>query len=247
MKININMKKSFTFFLISSLLIPFVFGCAPKTYRAHPEFEQRVKSITHPGMLPSDVKVYELTAGGVQELRDDWCKIGKENVEKSIHEAFKQRPFTVEQLLVDKEIEEEIEDIQALYRAVSLSIQLHTYNPQFIFPEKTKNFIYSVGPVDKILKKYGADALIFVYGFDEISTGGRKALMAAGIIVGAFTGVMIAPREGITAVSIALVDSSGTILWYNLKASAGGKDLRDFDSCSSMINNIVAEFPTPTK
>jgi len=79
------------------------------------------------------------------------------------------------------------------------------------------------------------------------NTGGRKALTAAGIIVGSFTGVFIVPRAGISAVSIALVDSSGTILWYNLKASAGGKDLRDFDSCAGMVNNIIGEFPILNK
>jgi hypothetical protein len=246
MTINAKTSQAFAFLLVSLLSI-FMFACAPKTYRTHPEFEQRVSKITNPGMLPSDVRVYELTAGGVQDLRDDWCKIGKENVQKAVYEALKQRPFKIEQLVVDKEIEEEIEDIQALYRAVSLSIQLHTYNPQFLFPEKVNHFVYSVGPVDKILKKYGADAIIFVYGFDEISTGGRKALQVAGIIVGAFTGVVVGPRAGITAVSVALVDSSGEILWYNLKASVGGKDLRDFDSCASMINDMIGEFPSTKK
>jgi hypothetical protein len=232
------------FVLLALFSVNLFLGCAaPSTYRAHPEFETRVKNIKNPGMLPPDVKVYELTAGGLQELRDDWSVTGKEYVLKAVDEAFKQRPFQIMQLPEDKEIEEELEDIQALYRAVSLSIQLHTYNERLKFPEKMTNFEYSVGPVDKILKKYGADALIFVYGFDEISTSGRKALTAAGIIVGVFTGIVIVPRSGVTAVSVALVDSTGTILWYNLKASGGGHDLRDYDSTSGIVRSAITEFP----
>jgi hypothetical protein len=218
-------------------------GCAPKTYRAHPEFEMRAKNIKTQGLITPDVKVYELTAGGVQELRDDWCGKGKENVSNAIAEMFKGKPIEIKPLATDKDIEEEMEDIQALYRAVITSIHLHTYGGPYTFPEKQKNFDYSIGSVDEVLKRYGSDALIFVYGFDEISTSGRKALTAAGILVGAFTGVVITPRAGITALNIAVVDPSGAILWYNSRGSQGGHDLRDHDSCASLVEDILSDYP----
>lgn len=233
------------FFVVFCLLFT-VFGCAPKAYRAHPELEMRVKNIKTQGLIPPDIKIYELTAGGVQELRDDWCDSGKENVLTAFMEIFKGKPIEIKPLVIDKDIEEEMEEIQALYRAVSTSIQLHTYGP-FLFPEKQKNFDYSIGSVERILQRYGSDALIFVHGFDEISTGGRKALTATGVLIGAITGVAIMPKAGITALSVALVDKSGSILWYSIKSSQGGHDLREPDSTARLVESILSDFPTLKK
>lgn len=238
---SLSQKESLTFLFFCLLFV--VFGCAPPAYRAHPELEMRSNNITTPQLIPPDIKVYELTAGGVQELRDDWCSTGKENALKLLIEAFKEKQIEIKMIPIDKDIEEELEDIQALYRAVSISILLHTYNQNFLFPEKQKNFDYSIGPIDKILHKYNADSLIFVYGSDEISTGGRKALTTAGIIIGAFTGVVITPRAGITALSVALVDPAGTILWYSIKGSQGEHDLRDYESTANLVKAILSDFP----
>lgn len=235
-------KKSFLLLLCLCLLW-IAFGCASITpYRAHPEFEMRTKNIKTSGLLSPDIKIYEFTAGGVRELRDDWCAKGKVNVQGALIQCFQERPLEVKPVSVDKEMEEEMEDIYALYRAVSTSINLHTYG-EFRFPEKMKNFDYSIGTIDKILQKHGTEALIFVYGFDEISTGGRKALQAAGIIAGALTGVYVMPRSGITAVSAAVVDPSGSILWYNIKASQGGYDLRDPESATNFMRAILSSYP----
>jgi hypothetical protein len=106
-----------------------------------------------------------------------------------------------------------------------------------------KNFDYSIGPIDKILQKHGTDALIFVYGFDEISTGGRKALQAAGIIAGALTGVVVLPRSGFTVINAAIVDPSGAVLWYNVKGSQGGYDLRNPESATNFIRSVLSDYP----
>ncbi len=235
--------KKYLFLLLCFCLLWGAFGCATVTpYRAHPEFEMRIKNIKNPGLLSPDIKIYEFTAGGVRELRDDWCSTGKENVQGALIECFREKPLEIKPIMVGKEMEEEMEDIYALYRAVSTSINVYTYG-DFKFPEKMKNFDYSIGPIDKILQKHGTDALIFVYGFDEISTGGRKALLAAGIIAGALTGVVVLPRSGFTVVSAAIVDLSGTILWYNAKGSQGGYDLRNPESATKFIRSVLSDYP----
>jgi len=219
------------------------YGCAPlKPYRAHPEFEMLAKNIKTTGLLSPDVKIYEFTAGGLRELRDDWCAKGKENVQGALIQCFREKPLEIKPITIDKEMEEEMEDIYALYRAVSISINIHTYG-DFKFPEKTKKFDYSIGPIENILQQYGVDTLIFVYGFDEISTGGRKALQTIGFIASALTGVVAMPRSGITVVNVAVVDPSGTILWYNLKGSQGGYDLRDPQSAINLIKTVLSDYP----
>lgn len=234
-----SQKKSVGFLVVLSLLF-LAFSCAPKAYRAHPELEVRSTGINNPGFVAPDIKIYELTAGGVRELRDDWSIKAEENVRRATTEGLTEKAAEIKTLTIDKDIEEEMDDIRALYRAVSSSIQLHTYGPH-VFPEKKKHFEYSIGSVERILRKFGSDALIFVYGFDEESTTGRKALHAAGIIAGAFTGVVVTPRYAITSVSVALVEESGTILWYC--NSKGGYDLRKPESVAKLVKHILSDFP----
>jgi len=210
--------------------------------RTHPEFEKRFKSASVAALIPPDVEVYELSAGGVSELRDDWCETGRKNVVDAIKKNCGDKRIDVREVAIDKELEDELEDLLALYRAVSVSIGLHVYG-QFVFPDKVQRFEYSIGPIDNLLQKFGADYLMFVFGIDEISTAGRKALSTAAAVIGAMAGVIMLPQGGLTVVSIALVDSSGTILWFNIKGGRGGYDLRDCDSAASIVSALLAELP----
>lgn len=242
-------KKNLPVLLTILFLLLMIFGCAAPACRTHPEFETRSKTIKTVGMFPPDIKIYQLTAGDVRELMDDWCAKGKENVTKSIVEGFKEKPIQLKSLTLDEESKEEIEDIVALYEAVSVSIYLHTYSPAFLFPEKQKNFDYSIGSVEEVLKKCKADALIFVYGSCEISTGGRQALMATGILLTGVTGVYVGPRAGITTISVALIDKSGSILWYSVKSDKGswGYDLRNPESAEKLVKSILSDFSRAVK
>jgi hypothetical protein len=254
MEMRIGSIKSIGFGLALCLLITAV-SCAPITKTIHPEFETRSRDIKTAGLISPDIKIYELTAGGLRELKDDWCAKGKENVQRAVIECLKEMPLAIKPINIDKEMEEEMEEIYALYRAVSGSIIMHTVNIQGgnIFPEKVKTFDYSIGSMEKILKKHGGDGLIFVTGFDEISSTGRQTLKAVGIIAGialaasGVGGAMIIPRSGITLVSVALVDSSGTLLWYNIKGSEGGYDLRNPESATKLVRDILADYPGATK
>jgi hypothetical protein len=225
------------------LLVPLLsYGCA-KSYRAHPELESRVQNIKNPGLIPPDVKIYEFSAGGVTELRDDWCTVGTGSLLTALTDCFEGRNCKITCLVLDKETQEELEDVKALYRAVTMSIQLHTYPGPQLFAQKQKNFDYSVGSIEGLLERMGADALVFVYGQDEISTTGRKALMVLGAIASGVTGVQVMPRPGITIVSIALVDPSGDILWFSVKGSQGGHDLRERESATELVKSILVDFP----
>ncbi len=237
----LSMKRYLVFLLVPCLLFS-SFGCATIKSSTHSEFEVRSKNIKTPGLIPPDVKIYEFTAGGVHELRDDWSDKGKENILNALMEGFKEKEVKVNILAIDEDIEEEMEEIKALYRAVSTCIHLHTYG-RYPFPEKKKNFDYSIGSIKKILDKYGSDALLFVYGSDETATGGRKGLIAASFVAAAVTGVYIGPRGSITSVSIALVEPSGTILWYCIKNRVGGYDLTEKESVSMFLEDILTNFP----
>ena len=91
-------------------------------YRAHPDLDRRVKTVRVLSALPPDIKIYELTAGGVQDLRDDWSAAGRDAVFKGLTEVFHERGIAVRQLTVDNTMRAPVEDVTVLYRAVSSSI-----------------------------------------------------------------------------------------------------------------------------
>lgn len=238
----VNKKKRYIIFMLISCLLFLSCGCAVMKSRTHPEFEERYKNIKTSGLIPPDIEIYELSAGGVRELKDEWSEIGKENVFNALMKKFKEKGIKVDTLTKD----EEMEDTLALYRAVSMCINLHTQGPS-AFPEKQKNFDYSIGSIEKTLDKYGVDALMIVYGSDESTTGGRQALIAFGLLASIATGVPVVPRAGITTMNVALVDPSGTILWYNCKRSGASHDLRKPEDATSFVEDIFSDFPESNK
>lgn len=220
-------------------------ACGTPAYRVHPDLNTYTKKIKTVGLAPPDIKIYALTAGGVQELRDDWSREGRESVQKAVIRHFKGEKVSVAQVKIDQRTEKEMEEVLALFMAVSDSIIVHTYYPEYTFPEKKERFEYSVGPIDRILDPFGANALIVVQGQDEISSGGRKFLTAITSPLSMITGIK--PRSGITRMNMALVDRSGRILWYNIGGNEGGYDLRNGSSAERFVESILDGFPEVKK
>ena len=220
------------------------FGCAgaPAAYRKSPQFDSSCKEIKTYGLVKPRVDVVEISAGGVPELRDDWCAAARGNVTAALERKFSSKLINLKTIEPDVSSAQEFDEVSALYKVVSYSIKVHTYSAPNIFPEKVEKFDYSLGPIDRLLERYGCDGLIFVYGYDEISSEGRKALLATGAIVAALTGVVVVPRGGITTMDAALVDASGTILWYSFQGR-GGSDLRDPGSAAQMVEQVMSDFP----
>lgn len=209
-------------------------GCAgaPAAYRKNPQFDSSCKNLKTYGLVKPRVEVCEISAGGVPELRDDWCAAARGNLVAALERKFSSKMINLKTIEPDVSTSQEFEEVSALYKVVSYSIKAHTYFAPNIFPEKVDKFDYSLGPINGLLERYGCDGLIFVYGYDEISTAGRKTLMAAGMVVGALTGVYTGPRGGVTTIDVALVDASGTILWYSFQAQG-----------ASLVERVMSDFP----
>lgn len=220
-------------------------GCVPKQYMVNPDFANLSKEINSPILAHPTVKIYELTAGGVRELKQEWCDIGFDNIVGAVLENLKGVKCQIMGDEISPELEEKIEDVRALYAAVSYSIQLHATSQQspYAFPHKIENFDYTVGPIDDILQELGADGIILVYSSDEISTGGRQALMAVGMIVGAAAGTYAGPRAGLTTVNASIINRDGKIIWYSSKVTSGQHDLRKKESVDTLIQQLFLDFP----
>ena len=102
-----------------------------------------------------------------------------------------------------------------------------------VFPEKYKNFDYSVGPVKRILDQAGVDLLVLAYGYDEISSGGRAVVNTLNSIFG--TG----STGGDSFLNVALIDRNGKVLWFDVEMARGSFDLRDPQSADEFVRRIL--------
>lgn len=219
-------------------------GCMPALQSNQDELTSRAKRLRTIAMLTPDTTISELSAGGVKEKRDDWTATGRANVERAIIENLQARQVHVKVLRPGGELGDEADEIKALHRAVLGSIYSHAYywggqNPDF-FPDRLKKFDYSVGSLEKLLRKQRADGLLLVHARDEISSTGRKALR----VVQAINPFGAAERGGVTVVEVSLADRKGDILWNYFFAESGGYDLRDPDSTRKFIARLLDDFPT---
>ena len=218
-------------------------GCVPKAYRAHPDFKQRAGVIAAPGVLPVDVTIVEVSAGGVTEVRKEWCDMGTMNIAKALNEQLTDKNYQVKPVTITPELEPEIRELKALYRAVDASIRMHTYNPAATFPDKVQHFDYSVGPVNGLMETLGVDAFLVVNCVDQVATAGRKAVQAASVVAAAFAGVALVPAGSFTQGSVAIIDASGTIIWYSTHAEQWMYDLRNYDSAHALVAQMLNDLP----
>ena len=193
-------------------------GCALSERRVHPEFATRIYAVAQPVLIPPDVGMLELLPSGLIRQRDDWTATGCRNLQGAISAYLKNAKITLKPLIIDPRIAPEIGEIQALYRLVHKSMQQQTFSARQD-SQARRPFEYSVGSINALLDTLGADSIIFVSGYDRVSSAGRKAL-----------------------IDIAIADASGTILYYAVKGSIQGRDLRDPASANIMVQELLAGF-----
>jgi hypothetical protein len=239
--------------LVVAALSYFLSGCVTVNYRANPQFQVQGQHIRTVELLPPEVQVYQIDAGGVREEIEEWSNQARTNIIVAMQNELQNRTGMSLTIVDENSLEEEkalLEDTRALYNAVGLTILLHTYHPNtaYIFEEKLKNFDYSLGSEVQDLVEQG-EALFLVNATDHVWTGGRQALQALGVILGVgasvATGVVIIPSlGGGTSLSAALVDShTGDILWFNAVNHGAGTDLRNPESTKAFVSELFNGFP----
>ncbi|MEX1330563.1 MAG: hypothetical protein AB1Z29_27505 [Desulfobacterales bacterium] len=213
---TINKRRSVLSIIYLLLLVT---GCALDTYRMHPEFGTRAASIKDPVLITPDVGMYELSSGGVVMLRDDWSRTGRKNLQNAILGYFKDKRCKVKLIEMDSQTAKEMEEVRALYRLVHKTMDQHAFGHH---QNRSNNhrFDFSIGSLEAILQEFDADAMIFVTGYDQVFKNGHKAL-----------------------IDLAVADSSGNILYYSVKGTTKGEDIRDPVSTAALIHDLLSSFP----
>lgn len=226
--------------ILAITCLQLIVSCAPVANRTNMASQQKLKSIKTFVVVTPEVDIFELNAGGLTEKRDDWSLTGQQNVRLHLEDALKSANLQV--VWADLKSDSTFVPNFALYKSVSHTINMHVMgNGAYAFPTKSKKFDYSIGSVNSILERYQADGIVFVYGFDQVSSSGRQALGALGILAGALTGVAVVPRGGVTFLSMAVVDRDGYVAWYGRRVSEGSADLRKAGDAKNWTKSLVKD------
>ncbi len=195
-------------------------------------------------ILPVNIEVVEVTAGGVEEKVPEWSQEASRNVFKALSMAIKKQQAMREATApkFSGATAGNVDEHLALYKLV---VNTASRNGGDSWGHKIRRFDYSIGPgLRTVADQTGADAAIMVYGRDVVSTAGRKARAIVGNIpiVNIFTGP--APELGHSYIHVGMVDlRTGDLLWMNSNYRTDSTNLRDPEDAAKMVNAIFEWYP----
>ena len=196
--------------------------------------------------LPADIRLHELSAGGVAEKVDAWTEAASANATRVVNQiASTRHPFEiVESPELSAEEKAILEEHIALYDTVAGSAYFARSSMFKAWQDRGKAFDYTLGPGLKALaERTNVDAALIVSGSDYISTGGRKAAMVMGALLGAVTGVVVMPGGGTSFVSVGVVDlRTGDLLWFGTDQS-GSTNFQNEADLRNMIEGLFNTYP----
>lgn len=191
-------------------------------------------------LMPLDVEVSTLTAGGINEPNADWTKQASSALTDAV------RAFGSRNQVMLRDYQEPAptssdfalhNEIRALHRAVGNSILVHKFG-NVPLPTKTAVFDWSLGPeVSSLRANTDADYALFLFARDSFSSGGRVALQLAAAVFG------VGVQGGSQVAFVSLVDlETGAISWFNFNFQATG-DMRDYEGASKLVDKLMATLP----
>ena len=225
-------------------MVLLTFGCVASVKKSVPDLSLR-ENTKQVLLMPMDIELSALTAGGVLEPNAAWTAEAKKYVHSAICEQISSKcgadVIDLESLsdqLNEEELKLQVQLIK-LHEVVGQTILKHKYLQPFNLPNKKNAFDWTLGEKSRFLKeKFNADYALFIYLRDSYSTGGRVAV----ILVGAVFGVSVPGGQQVGFAS--LVDlKSGKVIWFN-RLMRGVGDLRNEENADSSVELLLSDFPS---
>jgi hypothetical protein len=188
-------------------------------------------------VMPVDVELFSLSAGGIPEPRADWTASAHTHLKAAI--AQKKKDLGLKSLEVSEAQADDFAEQISLHAAVAGSVALHHgIGGVWALPSKNNLLDWSFDDAMKpVQARTGARYGLFVWIRDSYASAERKAAMVALALLG----VGIAGGSQIGYAS--LVDlETGRLLWFNRLARGTG-DLREPASAAETIETLLTAFP----
>jgi hypothetical protein len=225
------------------------------------EFSAYLDSIGTVGLVTPDVVVYEMTAGGIGEIIEEWSDQASGQFTETLTQTLKTRNIAVKPVRAEAADDARMTSVKYLFRAISDNLDWNTNYRKAVCRDVQVCPDYSLGPLDHLFKDPDVQALFFVLAYNDIPAPEPPALSdppAPGSERVATApdpeAAARAPRRRKnrsyamingkafatgTYVSMALVDRQGTIIWYGGKATRKGADLRQRAGVEDMTGQVL--------
>jgi hypothetical protein len=225
--------------VLGALAFAALAGCAAPVQRQAPELRREAGKVPRIVLMPLDVELAQLTAGGLAEPHAEWTDAALKHMRAALDEEARARNVTLVDFQNERGAPEDREtslDLVKLHRAVGGAVLVHQYLPGLALPSKDGKFDWSLGPsVAAIARAHEADYAMFLYVRDSYATAGRVAVIVIGALLGA--GVPGGSQVGFAS----LVDlKTGDIVWFNRLVRAQG-DLRTPAAAAETVKALVSD------
>jgi hypothetical protein len=188
-------------------------------------------------LMPIDVELFSLSAGGIPEPRADWTAQALKHMNQAIRVRQQQARMVVVEL-GDTQADDHAEQI-GLHAAVAQSIALHHFGgPMWALPTKVGKLDWSFGDaMQPLAEATGAQYALFFWVRDSYASAERVAMMVAMAALG------IGITGGVQVGYASLVDlRSGQVVWFNQLTRPYG-DLRQAEPARETIEALLSGFP----
>lgn len=190
---------------------------------------------TKVAVMPLDIELFLLSAGGVPQPQAEWTTKAHEN----LAQAFREKPLpNIDFVTIADDGDSEIEALNRLHGAVGKAIVIHHTLIPYRLPTKQGKLDWSLGDsFSKLKAQTGARYALFSFVRDSYASGERVAT----IVVAAILGVGLS--GGVQTGYASLVDlETGQIVWFN-RLLRGHGDLRDREHARESLDALLADFP----
>lgn len=222
--------------LLAALLAAAAFQAhAGEPQRLAPGFTERAAD-SRLLVLPADMELYSMSAGGVIEPRQDWTEAAQKNFTAGLQrQARLLGPHVTQMSAADAD---DFADIITLHRAVADAIALHHNGGLLELATKGDRLDWSLGDaVQPLREKTGADYALFTWIRDSYASNERKAAMVGLALLGAIT--LGGEQQGYAS----LVDlRTGRVVWFNQVDRMFG-DLREPEPAVETVQALLKGFP----
>lgn len=230
-------------FLLALLVVSLLEGCASsRTYIA----VQDAESAPSPRkilLLPPEVRMQEVSAGGIAETVQEWSNRANENLVHALKELVREKQLfeLVDMPALSEEQQEIVDQHVAMYEVVANNAYQFGKLNDGSWSQRAKDLNYTVGPgLQFLAEQTGADGALFLVGLDSVSTPGRRALF---IVTTIMFGLPVIP-PGFSYVAAGVIDlRSGKLLWQSYDYGIGRHDLRQLHDVRTLTGSVLETYP----
>jgi hypothetical protein len=187
-------------------------------------------------IIPADMELYSISAGGVVEPRADWTEQAQKNLGAALMRDTRRLGTNISSITQAQM--EELSEVAALHRAVAGAISIHHFG-NLKLPTKGERLDWSLGAeaVAPLKARTGADYALFSYLRDTYASSERKMAMLGMALIGAY--MPGGEQRGYAS----LVDlNTGRVVWFSGLDRSWG-DLRDGGKAAETVDALLKGFP----